>query len=82
MEPDIIITCPHCTQMIIINKKEINCFIFRHGILKSTNKQMDPHAKKELCDESVDKNLIWGCGRPFKLIIKNNKFFTEKCGYI
>lgn len=82
MVSDIIVTCPHCSQMIIINKKEIYCCIFRHGILKSNNKQIDPHTNKELCDKYVNKNLIWGCGRPFKLIIKNNIFITEKCGYI
>ena len=82
MEPDIVVACPHCTQIIIINKKEINCNIFRHGILKSNNKQMDPHANKEVCDEYVQRDLIWGCGRPFKLAIKNDVFITEKCEYI
>lgn len=78
----IIVNCPHCSQMIIIHKKEIKCSIFRHGILKSNNKQIDPHAQKHICDEYVNKGLIWGCGRPFKLVSSNNKFITERCGYI
>ena len=35
-----IITCPHCAEIIWID--EINCGIFRHGILKSNLIQIDP----------------------------------------
>ena len=40
-----IITCPHCSDYIIIEK--MNCGIFRHGVLIKTGKQIDPHANKE-----------------------------------
>ena len=43
MEP--IITCPNCNEFIIVEK--LNCGIFRHGILKETGKQIDPHLSKE-----------------------------------
>lgn len=46
MEP--IVKCPHCSKFIIIEK--INCGIFRHGIIKSTLKQMEPHLPKDKCD--------------------------------
>ena len=32
-------------------------------------KQIDPHLKKEECDRLKSKNLIYGCGKPFQLII-------------
>lgn len=75
-----ILKCPHCDQPIIIEK--INCAIFRHGTLKSNLKQIDPHSVKELCDYYVTNNLIYGCGKPFKIIFKENKFKAEVCSYI
>jgi CDP-diacylglycerol--glycerol-3-phosphate 3-phosphatidyltransferase len=44
----IIIQCPHCEDFILI--EELNCCIFRHGVLIKTGLQIDPHAPKELCD--------------------------------
>ena len=71
MEELPVISCPHCKEFIII--EQINCAIFRHGYLKNNQKQIDPHATKELCDYYVRENLIYGCGKPFKLILNNNK---------
>ena len=65
-----ILECPHCKECIIIEK--INCAIFRHGVLKSNGQQIDPHSAKELCEYYVKNNLIYGCGNPFKIIIKNS----------
>lgn len=79
---DIIIKCPHCKGIVLVNKKEFNCHIFRHGILKKTNKQIDPHLPKNKCDFLAKNSLIYGCGKPFKLILKDNKYQTEICGYI
>ena len=31
---DLILKCPSCNNLVIINKKDINCSIFRHGVLK------------------------------------------------
>lgn len=75
-----ILECPHCKEYIIIEK--INCSIFRHGVLKSTGQQIDPHSAKELCKYFIKNNLIYGCGNPFKIILKNGEFETEICGYI
>jgi hypothetical protein len=48
-----------------------------------SGKQIDPHASKELCDFFVEKNKIYGCGKPFQ-IIKNEKgeLVAVVCGYI
>jgi hypothetical protein len=75
-----ILTCPHCNEHIIIEK--INCAIFRHGILKTNGKQIDPHSSKELCDYYINNQLIYGCGKPFKIIYINNNLKTEICEYI
>lgn len=80
MEELPVISCPHCKEFIII--EQINCAIFRHGYLKNNQKQIDPHATKELCDYYVRENLIYGCGKPFKLILNNNKIKPIICDYI
>jgi hypothetical protein len=82
---DFIIQCPHCNENIMIEK--LNCCIFRHGILKNSGKQINPHASKELCDFYVEKQLIFGCAGPFKVIPNENsqnntdKFIAIICDY-
>ena len=78
MEP--IIHCPNCNELIII--EQINCGIFRHGILKQTGEQMHPHLPKTECEDLVNRALIYGCGKPFQIIIKNNTMTVQKCEYI
>jgi hypothetical protein len=68
------IECPHCQQKIWI--EEINCGIFRCGVLKN-GKQIPPHASKEECNNYIKKG-IYGCGKPFQII--NNTIFI--CDYI
>ena len=65
---DLILKCPHCNSIIIVNRKDINCAIFRHAILKESGKQIDPHSNKEVCDELVKTNKVFGCAKPFKLV--------------
>lgn len=59
--------CPHqdCKLLIGVKEEMINCKIFRHGIFKDTLKQIDPHATKEYCQQIKEKDLIFGCGKPF-----------------
>jgi hypothetical protein len=80
-EPELIVECPHCKEPVIIEK--LNCHIFRHGIIKQTGQQMDPHAPKNVCDDFFQKGLIFGCGKPFKIIKKEDgKHVSEICEYI
>ena len=50
--------------------------------------QIDPHASKEICDNLVKNNEIYGCGKPFKLFYNRNptnnvvSFYAEICDYI
>ena len=78
----IIVSCPHCNEYIFTYMGEFNCKIFRHGVFKKNNKQIDPHLCKIICDKLKKLDLIYGCGKPYKLIKKDNVWKTEICGYI
>lgn len=77
---NIYVICPHCFQWIEIEK--INCSIFRHGVFKKNNKQINPHASQKDCQTYIDLDLIYGCGKPFKLISDNGTYQAVKCDYI
>lgn len=78
---NIVVTCPHCNVPILI--EQLNCKIFRHGVLKSNNIQINPHASKQECDYYINNDLIHGCGKPFRIIEnENNEFITVICEYI
>jgi hypothetical protein len=76
-----IVVCPHCKEPILIEK--LNCGIFRHGVLKVTGQQMAPHLDKYHCDSLKERDLIYGCGKPFQVKVDENQlFFAEECDYI
>jgi hypothetical protein len=79
---DIIIFCPHCKEQVLI--EQLNCCIFRHGIKKNNFENINPHASKEECDYLINNNLIYGCGKPFKVIEDNitKKYIAIICDYI
>ena len=79
---DINFKCPHCKEHILVNTNEINCGIFRHGVFKHTNEQINPHETKENCDKFIQKNLIYGCAKPFQIIKNNDKYEILICEYI
>jgi len=70
--------CPHCYVYISVQKKDLNCKIFRCGVFKFNNQPIPPHAPRKQCDEYKSKDLINGCGKPF--IFKDT--YVEKCDYI
>lgn len=86
----IVVICPHCQEDIIIHEDEINCAIFRHGVLKANHQQIPPHSPKQVCDLLAQRDMIYGCGKPFRLIKHSNAFitytgknyYTEICDYI
>ena len=71
-----VIICPHCNEYVLI--QELGCGIFRHGIMKDTFEQISSHASKEECEYLKNNDLIFGCGRPFRLIGHE----VVKCSYI
>jgi hypothetical protein len=82
MPNQIIIICPHCECCVLIMENEVNCAIFRHGVYKNNNKQINPHEKKEICNQLANDNLIYGCGKPFKLIKEKDEYKAMVCEYI
>ena len=78
----IYVVCPHCNFYVEI--VEINCAIFRHGVYKITNHQIPPHLDKKTCDELIQLDLIYGCGKPFKLWYDTdkNEWTANICDYI
>ena len=76
-----IITCPNCHEFIII--KELNCCIFRHAIYIETGEQIEPHSPKEICDTLLETGKIYGCGKPFKIVVlQDGTWEIQKCDYI
>ena len=80
IDTEFMISCPHCNEIIIIEK--INCGIFRHGIYKNTLQQIDPHLCKEKCEKLIYENIIIGCGKPFRIHKENNQWIAVICEYI
>jgi hypothetical protein len=81
----IIFNCPHCNDTIQVFYKELNCLIFRHGVMKDTLTQIDPHLNKDECDRLKKSNLIYGCGKPFRLVKSidiSQQFTPQICDYI
>lgn len=70
--------CPNCELLVQVRKDEVRCKIFRHGYYKQSMKGIPPHAPKEVCDQLVKEDKIYGCGKPFWFDGKELK----KCGYI
>ena len=86
LEKTLIIECPHCKQLCEI--VELNCCIFRCGIYKHNQEQIPPHLPKPACDALVNHNLIYGCGKPFQIVpredaeTKNTIYDVVICDYI
>jgi len=60
-----VVECPHCHLLVWI--EAVNCAIFRHGVFRDTHDQVPPHASKTECDDLVARDLIVGCGKPFRV---------------
>ena len=61
---------------------QIACTIFRHGVIKATGAQIDPHSPQEYCDKVAAEGLIWGCGKPFRLVPLGSEWSPQICDYI
>ena len=80
----LIFQCPSCLLYIEVNEYELNCRIFRHGVIRDNKlTQIDPHSSKITCEQLVKNDKIYGCGKPF--CIKNEKdgsLYVDICDYI
>jgi hypothetical protein len=77
MSSSLYIQCPHCERVIEII--ELNCCIFRCGVYcYDINKQIDSHLGKEECEDLVRQEMIYGCGKPFQIIVDPNSDVKTK----
>ncbi len=75
--------CPHCDQKIMVHKTELNCRIFRHGIFKKSGQQIHPHLSRERCERLKSMDLIYGCGKPFRVELDSSDNIQAMiCDYI
>lgn len=75
--------CPHCGGALNVLPNEVNCQIFRHGIVKTTRQQVNPHTPKQECDRLAETDYIFGCGKPFRIFARDGKWaYVDKCDYI
>ncbi len=72
-----LVQCPHCEQWIEII--ELNCRIFRCGMFKGSGQQIPPHSSKEDCDRWAQQDMIYGCGKPFRI---EDPYRAVVCDYI
>jgi hypothetical protein len=57
--------CPHCGGGIEV--ADMQCRVFRHCVLKNEGILVNPHASKEELDILLEQDLIYGCGKPFRI---------------
>jgi hypothetical protein len=78
--------CPHCDILIQVLESETACCIFRHGVYKSTNQQINPHMPKVECDRLVEQDEVIGCAKPFMIMRGDNvgmgAVYVKVCDYI
>ena len=77
MDTPRVVVCPHCSGSIIV--EVLACGIFRHGVNKKNMTPINPHAKEEECKSLFEKDLIYGCGKPFQV---SKDYVVTKCEYI
>jgi hypothetical protein len=75
-----IISCPYPECGIHIEIIELNCRIFRCGVLKTTGQQIPPHSTKAECQ--AYRGQIYGCGQPFRVQGEAGNYVSEVCAYI
>ena len=68
--------------MTSVKFNELNCKIFRCGVYKETGAIIHPHLPKKECDAIKEKDLIYGCSKPYKFVTIKDKSFMEPCDYI
>lgn len=57
--------CPHCELLVQVQRNEINCRIFRHGVFISNQIPIPPHATQAQCHAFAVSPDVVGCCRPF-----------------
>ena len=80
-----IFQCPHCDNLTMVDRNDVNCSIFRHGYFINNgilSEQVNPHLPKEQCEELVKSGKVVGCCKPFQLERYRDTYIVKKCDYI
>lgn len=76
--------CPHCGTQTDVNKRDVNCAIFRCGVWKHPHPHagqwINPHMPKKECEAVVDQ--VYGCTKPFRMVFRGDTPWVEPCDYI
>jgi len=67
--------CPHCKSLILLHECKIGGMnILRHGVLKENKQLILPHLSNKIVLKLVQNNLIYGCGKLYKItrIVQKN----------
>lgn len=76
-----IVICPNCHDPIWI--EQINCGIFRHAVYRHNHEQIHPHASESECTRLILEEQIYGCGKPFQIVInQDGQVIVQICDYI
>jgi len=77
-------SCPHCGAQTDVNKKDVNCAIFRCGVWKHPHPHagqgINPHMPKKECEAVA--NQVYGCTKPYRLVWRGDSPFVEPCDYL
>jgi len=80
---DLILTCPHCSGIVLVARSDMNCRIFRHAVYASTMQPIPPHASLQECQQLLSSGTILGCAGPFQIIeAPGNTLVAQACPYI
>jgi hypothetical protein len=80
-QEEFLVICPQCDAPVWISS--IQCQIFRHAAYKINGEQLPPHTAQKTCEDLANAQLIYGCGKPFRIVKnENNENVAVVCGYI
>jgi hypothetical protein len=69
-----LVQCPHCKDYVWI--EQMNCRIFRHACYLN-GEPIPPHSTKEECDSLVENKLVYGCAKPFQILVTGEVVICE-----
>ncbi|NDE17871.1 hypothetical protein EBZ80_23400 [bacterium] len=81
-----VFNCVHCGAPFVIKEHDFNCRILRHGVMRADGRPINPHAPRAECERLVREGLIWGCGKPMRIVAGvgagGGGWQVEECDYI
>lgn len=79
-----VFNCVHCGEPFVIKERDFNCRILRHGVMRADGRPINPHAPRVECERLVREGLIWGCGKPMRIVATAGEggWQVEACDYI